>query len=104
MSDFLEKKGFSKKEIEKVGLVAQNYQGKVVDKFRDRIIFPIRNINGKVVAFGGRIFKEPKNPQRRHDATRFSRKRLGIITTHLVCAFQFKSAHVQNGFSYFLPF
>ena len=61
LSGFLEKKEFSKKEIEKVGLVAQNYQGKSVDKFRDRIIFPIRNTNGKIVAFGGRIFKEPKS-------------------------------------------
>jgi DNA primase len=44
------------------GLVIAGEQGKRYDRFRDRIIFPIRNRNGRTVGFGGRILDkgEPK--------------------------------------------
>jgi len=44
------------------GLLSRNDQGRVYDKFRDRIIFPIRDTRGRVVAFGARIIGsgEPK--------------------------------------------
>ncbi len=44
-----------------VGLVISN-EGKRYDRFRDRIMFPIRNTKGQVIAFGGRILDagEPK--------------------------------------------
>lgn len=44
------------------GLVIQHESGRVFDRFRDRIMFPIRNIKGEVIAFGGRIIAhgEPK--------------------------------------------
>ena len=34
--------------------------GKYIDRFNSRIIFPVNNINGDPVAFGGRIIKESK--------------------------------------------
>lgn len=48
-------------ELETVGLVIAN-EGKRYDRFRDRIMFPIRNERGKVIAFGGRVIGqgEPK--------------------------------------------
>lgn len=49
-----EKKGFPLEEIESAGLVVRNKQGRLYDRFRDRIIFPIRNERGEVVGFGGR--------------------------------------------------
>ena len=44
-----------------VGLVISN-EGKRYDRFRDRVMFPIRNERGQVIAFGGRIMQkgEPK--------------------------------------------
>lgn len=44
------------------GLIIKNDNGNVYDRFRDRIIFPIRNTKGEVIAFGGRIIAkgEPK--------------------------------------------
>ncbi len=41
--------------LEKVGLVKQSDSGKYYDQFRHRLIFPIRSVRGKVIAFGGRI-------------------------------------------------
>ena len=52
------KQGFSQEIIEKAGLVTQkNDEGKVYDRFRNRVIFPIHNVSGKIIAFGARILR-----------------------------------------------
>lgn len=56
-------KGFSPEVLEKAGLLIQkegsNSGG--YDRFRGRVIFPIHNVAGKVIAFGARILKTDKN-------------------------------------------
>lgn len=56
LSDFLISKGYSREDIIKVGLVSEK-DGKMFDRFRSRIIFPIFDLHGQVIAFGGRTFK-----------------------------------------------
>ena len=51
---FLQKNGVSSKDATDCGLVMQGKHG-VYDRFRGRIIFPIRDGSGRLVAFGGRI-------------------------------------------------
>ncbi|MBS3765011.1 DNA primase [Candidatus Bipolaricaulota bacterium] len=41
--------------LKKVGLIKESEDGRHYDRFRNRLIFPIRSVRGKVVAFGGRI-------------------------------------------------
>lgn len=41
--------------LKKVGLISESEDGRHYDRFRNRLIFPIRSVRGKVVAFGGRI-------------------------------------------------
>ncbi len=55
-------KNISTKNLETAGLVSRNDQGRVYDKFRGRIIFPIHDQRGRVIAFGGRALgdAEPK--------------------------------------------
>ncbi len=48
-------KGYSRESVDKSGLFGKGKQG-VVDRFRSRIMFPIMNRSGKVIAFGGRVF------------------------------------------------
>ncbi len=55
----LEKRGYSMPIMEKAGLVVRNERdGNYYDRFRDRLIFPIHNHQGKIVAFSGRIMGE----------------------------------------------
>jgi DNA primase len=58
--DFLRGRGYPEEEIDKAGLaVKSEKKNEYYDRFRDRIIFPIRDLNGVVIGFSGR-----ENPQR----------------------------------------
>ena len=50
----LEKRGFKPEQIEASGLAGQRDDGSFYDRFRNRLMFPIQNESGKVIAFGGR--------------------------------------------------
>lgn len=52
---FLESLGYKKPDIEKAGLIKSS-NGKVYDRFRSRIIFPIFDPSSRVIAFSGRTF------------------------------------------------
>ncbi len=45
-------------ELQAAGLVIKNEQGRLYDRFRDRVMFPILNQKGEVIAFGGRVLGE----------------------------------------------
>lgn len=58
----LQQSGFSLDQIEKSGLVRKRESGGHYDYFRNRLMFPIHNESGKLIAFGGRAIgdEEPK--------------------------------------------
>jgi DNA primase len=54
-------KKYSEEEINLTGLYYKNDKtGKYIDRFNSRILFPVNNINGDTIAFGGRIIREGK--------------------------------------------
>jgi len=56
LTNFLKKKGYTYEELIKAGLIKKSKtEGKYIDYFRDRIIFPIFNLSGRVIGFGGRV-------------------------------------------------
>lgn len=58
------KAGFTEKEMVTGGLIVQpEEKGRNYDKFRDRVIFPVRNNFGKIIAFGGRALGEGPGPK-----------------------------------------
>ena len=56
------KKGYTKAELLEAGLVVQNKNGGLYDKFRNRLMLPVIDTRGDVVAFGSRVLdkSEPK--------------------------------------------
>ena len=52
------KKDFSDEVLEKAGLILKSSKGTYIDRFRNRVIIPIRNENGETVAFGARAVKD----------------------------------------------
>ena len=60
---YLQKQGFSQQELQKSGLIIERKEEKgYFDRFRNRLMFPILDIQGRVIGFGGRILSqgEPK--------------------------------------------
>jgi len=54
-------KKYSEEEINLTGLYYKNDKsGKYIDRFNSRVIFPVNNITGETIAFGGRIIREGK--------------------------------------------
>lgn len=49
------RKGYKQEFLTKTGLCYEAEEGKLRDRFRGRVIFPVHTLSGKVVAFGGRI-------------------------------------------------
>jgi len=49
--------------LDKAGLLSRNDQGRVYDKFRNRIMFPIRDRRGRTIAFGGRVIDKADSPK-----------------------------------------
>ncbi len=48
-------KGFSKSDLLEAGLAVSNKKGGIYDRFRDRVMFPIIDLRGDVIGFGGRV-------------------------------------------------
>lgn len=55
-------KGYTKADLLAAGLAVSNQKGRIYDKFRNRLMFPVIDVKGDVVAFGGRVLdkSEPK--------------------------------------------
>ncbi len=52
---------FNETDLDESGLFGKNDDGEYYDRFRDRLMFPIRNIKGECIAFGGRLLSDKKD-------------------------------------------
>lgn len=60
LKDHLKSKGYSWEEMLAAGLLAKNERGTLYDKFRNRVMFPVIDLRGNVVAFSGRLLGDGK--------------------------------------------
>ena len=56
----LKSRGYTEEQILASSLVNKTPDGKFIDRFRKRLMFPIQDIRGKVIAFGGRVLDDSK--------------------------------------------
>lgn len=62
LTDALKRKGYTDEELKDSGLVTESQKnGRLFDRFRDRLMFPIIDVRGNVIGFGGRIMKKDDN-------------------------------------------
>ncbi|MFM2207298.1 MAG: hypothetical protein RL213_1273 [Bacteroidota bacterium] len=52
------KAGYNEDYLTRTGLSYRNDRGKMIDRFRGRVMFPIHNLSGRIIGFGGRILKK----------------------------------------------
>ena len=63
MSKRLTARGFGERELIEAGLASPSNRGGVIDKFRGRVIIPIRDASGRAVGLGGRIMPGAEGPK-----------------------------------------
>ena len=63
MIEIAKKQGFNLDKLIVAGLVRENKDGKLYDFFRGRIMFPIHDIGGRIIAFSGRYFPQEDWPE-----------------------------------------
>ncbi|MEG1781949.1 MAG: DNA primase, partial [Oscillospiraceae bacterium] len=63
LCDHLKALGYTEEELISAYLAARNKNGKIYDIFRDRVMFPIIDLRGNVIAFGGRRLGEEGGPK-----------------------------------------
>jgi DNA primase len=63
LSKRLHAKGFTDAELSEAGLASASTRGGVYDRFRGRIVIPIRDLSGRAIGLGGRILPEAEGPK-----------------------------------------
>lgn len=63
---YLKSKGFKEDDMLATGLVGKSDRGNLYDKFKNRLMFPIFDIRGRVVAFGGRAIGSHEELKEKH--------------------------------------
>lgn len=63
MLDALKQIGYSEAEILETGMASQNDRGNIYDRFRNRLMIPIRDQRGRVIGFGARALDPDDNPK-----------------------------------------
>ena len=56
----LAQKGYDKQTVLQGGLAVANERGRIYDRFRNRVMFPIIDVRGSVIGFGGRVMDDSK--------------------------------------------
>lgn len=57
---YLKAMNYKEEDIVKCGLATKNDKGKIYDRFRNRIMFPVFDVRGRVIAFGARVMDDSK--------------------------------------------
>ena len=83
--DYMVKKGFSKDELVSANLARHSLRNDnvVYDNFRNRIMFPIIDVKGNVIAFGGRVMDDSKPKYLNTSDTLVYKKSQGVFALNL---------------------
>ena len=80
--DAMRKKGYTDQELKDADLVGEK-NGRVYDRFRNRLMFPIIDIRGNVIGFGGRVLDDSKPKYLNSNETLIFNKRRNLFGLNL---------------------
>ena len=84
LTDAMHQKGYTDQELMDAGLASSRRDGKgVVDKFRNRLMFPIIDVRGNVIGFGGRVMDDSKPKYLNSPETMIFNKRKNLFALNL---------------------
>lgn len=82
--NFMKERGFEDETLVKAGLMIRREGGRTIDYFRDRLLFPIFDKRGAVIAFGGRILGEGEPKYLNSPETEVFHKSNTLYGLHLI--------------------
>ncbi len=81
--DAMTAKGYTKDELQAAGLIACSQKGTYYDQFRNRVMFPIIDVRGDVIGFGGRVMDDSKPKYLNSTETMVFNKRRNLFAMNL---------------------
>ncbi len=81
--DTMTKKGYTKDELIDAGLALKNQKGNIYDRFRNRLMFPIIDVRGNVIGFGGRVMDDSKPKYLNSPETSIFNKRKNLFALNI---------------------
>ena len=81
--DTMTKKGYTKDELLDAGLVLKSQKGSFYDRFRNRLMFPIIDVRGNVIGFGGRVMDDSKPKYLNSPETSIFNKRRNLFALNV---------------------
>ncbi len=78
LTDAMRKKGYTDKELRDADLVGEK-NGRIYDRFRNRLMFPIIDVRGNVIGFGGRVLDDSKPKYLNSNETLIFNKRKNLF-------------------------
>lgn len=81
--DTMTKKGYTKEELLDAGLVLKSQKGSLYDRFRNRLMFPIIDVRGNVIGFGGRVMDDSKPKYLNSPETSIFNKRRNLFALNV---------------------
>ena len=83
LMDAMAAKGYSKQDLLDAGLAVRSEKGSVYDRFRNRLMFPIIDVRGSVIGFGGRVMDDSKPKYLNSPETEIFNKRRNLFALNL---------------------
>ena len=81
--DAMQKQGYTQKELLDAGLAVNGKKGGVYDRFRNRLMFPIIDVRGNVIGFGGRVMDDSTPKYLNSPETEIFNKRKNLFALNI---------------------
>lgn len=94
LRNYLKAKNITDSQMFECGLLAKNERGEIYDKFRGRLMFPIFDVRGQVIAFGGRILGDGQPKYLNSPDTPLFKKGDVLYNEHLARKASFKTSRL----------